>query len=283
MKIKLITLSKTIEKIVIVSVLCVSWVQPGASDLATNSDEESLLAKPAIWSSQEWTANDHPFRAAKTEIDKAVKNGKKPEVVAQACEGQANKRPLQAIAVFRWAYAVDKAVAAKKPFDPEGLRKPLILMRRTMPPHSYEYARLRFLLESSLGGSGSYSLTKMVGERLLQRNPKDVSVKMRMCSILTSSRNPQEPQRALKMAKELVADNSKSANRYLCLGNVYYSLWFRDQQKVQREGAIAAFRQYLKLKPANEPGRERVQGLINLLQRTKDMPYKTKAQPTKSR
>jgi tetratricopeptide (TPR) repeat protein len=163
------------------------------------------------------------------------------------------------------------------------LFEPLYPMRDTVSPQSYEYTRLHFLLESYFFEELFYPSVKAAGERLLRRNPKDTEVKMRMCEVLSYDSTLAGRRRAVTLAKELIHVNPKSAVRYGYLGNVYYGLWIGSQQKPDRDAAIAAFRKYLQLAPTDARRSERMQRLIQLLERSKDIPRKAPATAAKSR
>ncbi|RYZ92627.1 MAG: hypothetical protein EOP06_03705 [Proteobacteria bacterium] len=134
----------------------------------------------------------------------------------------------------------------------------------TPSPRVYNWTRLRFLVDAR---NFPDTLLRPVGERLVQRDPKDYEVKYRLIDTFNPGESKAEKKQALIYAHDLIRLNPKRASGYSALGGVYYRDWLLNKNRTDAGNAIAAYQRYLKIAPPNEPFRRQVTLLIALMRK----------------
>jgi hypothetical protein len=165
-----------------------------------------------------------------------------------------------------------KARKAFTDYDPQYRR--ISLPRQALgfvaSPHAYEFARLRFLMEA--WGAPFPQLEKL-GQRLVHRNPQDYDVKYYLVQVLCTVPTPEAKQQALGYVREFMRANPKKISYWLNLGAVYNFSWYQSRGKNRADGknAIAAYRKYLQLAPADDKKRKGVNEEIAYIQKRQAM------------
>lgn len=228
------------------------------------------LAARFAWADESWSGDDGPYRRIRDEIDCLVTTGQKPEALALTYGVQARTRRSDPEAVFRWAYAA--YVAASVPHlsvaeKYQRLGLSVSTMARPASPHSYQYDRIRYLLEVFISPVGDYHLIQM-GERLLQREPNNREFFYDYVKNLSDggdawdrpySRVHADLQKALSLAKTDLQAHPNDARLYRLIGDVYYAQWRHDNAQANAQSATQAYRRYLQLttEPDNRTHAER--------------------------
>ena len=226
----------------------------------------------------QWEGDNGPFKAMEADVENALKLGKSDGLIKEY-RALAEKKPHQPLDVFRWVYASYRATEAMSASTiKDNLYEPheaMLEIADAASPHTYEFARLLFLVESYFYNQLLYPSEKKLGNRLLQRNPKDLRVQLRMCSVLVDDPKMTEARRAVDIAKSLIAASPKSAARYGWLGNVYYNLWWRSPHAdSDRKSAAAAYRKILELAPKGDPLRPLADKWSKLLDASSRVPLR---------
>jgi len=226
------------------------------------------------WANEPWTGDDTPYQNIERDTDKALASTWSIGNLLEQASVLAQQQPTDPQAQFRWSYMARQVVLAQpKSYDyGSSLQAISVVLAHADSPKTYSYARLRFLL-----GRQNPALTE-VGERLLQRNPNDVSVKYHLSddySALFSERSqlnrdhavdPQLKQRALTLAEQVIAANPSDPDYRRALAAVYVSSFADKKNPQDATNALAAYQQYLKMAPADDSFRPQCQGIVVGLQ-----------------
>lgn len=239
--------------------------------LPAQSKETDMAHRPSVlypknwlhhweWTREQWTGNDEPYRRVRQEIDSAIKKGENPDAVLLRYQEQALKRLSNTKAVFGWGYAAYRANALAHD-GKSRIGYSLDALAQPPSPHSYEYDRLRFWMESQ--DAAWYQLNGL-GQRLLKREPNSYTIRYYVILNLTDSRDYvdrplsrviADMQKAIPLAQTLVAAHPKEPSAYSLLAQASYSLWRLTNNQSDGDRATSAWQQYLKMVPANDPGR----------------------------
>ncbi len=225
------------------------------------------------WTKEEWTADSRPFTLIRRSIDNALTKEAKPAALALRYKAEAQKKPRDPQAQFRWAYAAYRefmaVYAVRYPTGEDSLR----LYRAGVAldvfpapsPRSYEYTRLRFLVQ--VVQFPARELTQ-VGRRLIRHNPQDDEVMYRFLSVLAQIvSTDDERAEYLAIAQKLVQRDPKIAKYHAGLGGAYKTMWQQTKSKADAAKAIAGYRKYLELAPPNALFRKRAQWWIDYIQK----------------
>ena len=218
----------------------------GKRNPATKFNQPVFLPLDWTWSKASWTAPDAPYLNIRREIDTALTKKRLTPSLLVKHEQLARQNPKNALAQFRWGYTLLSAPKAgiklkSSSFD---LYQPITEALQVAEDHSYQYARLRFLL---LYGRFPYVELKDVGKRLLRRNQRDYSVKYYLTRLLSSSPKTEERALALRYAQELIRDNPKRASAYGALATVYEDRLFQLGDIKAADKGVASAKKYLSL------------------------------------
>ncbi len=174
--------------------------------------------------------------------------------LARKYESAAKKAQFDAPTVYRFAYASYRAEqydALYAKSEDDSLARGML--PRLPLPYNYLVARLRFLMESE-GFPEPY--LKVVGERLLQRNPNDYRVEYVLETLLDPSLSEAEKARAFYYANDLVHRYPSKPEVYgLCAKN-YYIAWLATKSPADAKYAIVLYQKYLSIAPPHDPFRQ---------------------------
>ena len=223
------------------------------------------------WTREAWTGDDKPYQQARTEIEGQFIDAKNPELLLQNYKTDALKSPHDTLAQFRWACAAYTYASKKTVKDEVGFRilPSVILALASVPsPHTYDYDRLRFLIQS-FAIVVPYQL-KSIAERLLKKNPEDALVKYALAALLNNSNNSRDRVMAMVYAQQLVNKYPKDAKYYSLLAGFAYTTWFRSKTQTDANKAIAAYQRYLDIAGPDELFRENAQFYVKDIQQMQD-------------
>lgn len=239
----------------------------GMGSIASYSQEPPLAPGAPIvtlgkWATESWTGDDTPYRKIKLAIDRAVAKKTLTAAAMTNYERAADQSPTDPQAQFQWAYASFQAQRLL-PLLPQKVFPWTGVFQRAPFPHSYEIARLAFLMETHGGGEPHL---QSLGERLLVRNPADYDVEYNLVRCIDSSLSPQMRDKALAHANHLMHMRPKYALSYAALGNIYFNIWLGKNDRVAGAKAIKAYQEYLRLGPPDKMGRQTAEKLIKAIQ-----------------
>ncbi len=217
------------------------------------------LTSPWAWTTEEWKGDDRPYARIRTDVDNTVAQGQLTEAVIERYWTEREKNRQDPERLFRWVYAVYKAEQTHPPIHFKQFPGPGAFMYDFSSPPSYEFTRIRFLIDAQYGGEPELVA---VGKRLLRRNPKDYDVQYYLVEAFKPWKSEAEKQEALSYAQDLIRKNPNKPSAYGALGDVYHACWVVKRQPTDAEKAITAYEQYLRLAPLNYESRPATEKII---------------------
>lgn len=225
-------------------------------------DEERFFG----WIKEPWIADDCPYIKIRAQLDKALKDKRFTQATLDKARTSVLQRPADPKAQFRWAYAVYQARYAGIALNEQQVLQDVRVAFASIPsPRSYQYARLRFLVE---GAYHDNPAVKVGGMRLLRRNSKDHEVKFFVIRLLSTG-SAVEQKQALSYAQELVRLYPLRATSHSALARVYVDRWNRDHNSADADKSITEYRKYVDLAPPRDPSRKRIEYLIQIIEQEK--------------
>ena len=214
------------------------------------------------WAREGWTGDNRPYHRVRTEVNRAISQGQKfvKLMTKYKLLAQKSSKPLDK---FRWAYVTYQAAIKGSSFSDKELLHVMKSLRNISSPKTYDYIRLRFLIESR---AWPFRQLKKVGERLAERNPKDYEVKYYLVKILNPGRYLSERQEALRYSRDLIRIAPKRLSAHTALGFTYFKIWLVTKNKDDGDKSIAAYRKYLELAPSNHNFRKQAILTIKMIQ-----------------
>lgn len=238
---------------------CLVSIQIFYQGTSIGSPVSAPIDRSLTWTMERWTASDTPYLKVRQEVDAAISNGTNPDTVLQKAKANARQSPTNALSVFRWAYAAERAGAAQVRSAEKIQRWNGVYEAMAIPqsPHSYEYDRLRYLMtvRRSVGGGTSLAIYHL-GKRLVQHSPNDWQIKERVASILSAIGNKNDRQIALKYAREVCHAQPQVCFNWATLGQAYfYARSTKANDKEYLKQSIAAYKKYLQVAPPEDDWR----------------------------
>lgn len=242
----------------------------------------------ADWTDNSWTANDAAYVKIRHEIDQTLSEGTNPDSLFEKVRKEEQGHLKNPLSVFRLAYVAQRAAyhvyyhlsAGQKANVQSGDRKQFLSRRSkeltarlspanatlfgNLDPHSYEYARLKFLYwkigdEATRGSSGDF----VEAQLLLEKNPHDWEVKQSFSMMLASGNIKSRKEQALKYATQVVHANPNDPTAWETLGSVngyFASVVSKEIFRTKYAPAcLAAYQKCLKLAPADYGSRSTIE------------------------
>jgi hypothetical protein len=207
------------------------------------------------WASEPFDGNDAPFKAIRRGIDALAAKGDDMTALANTYKETAQKKPDDAQAIFRWAYAAFLASHYERYiFIREGILCGVYpAMGQPKNPRSFEYTRLHFFIARLTSSYGQYKDMTELGVRLFRHASKD-DFDLRYFGInsvgaTASLKNPEPLETALPLVLELQKDFPKRVEPICMLGGIYSSLFAITKQASYADKSLQYFRQYLQVVP----------------------------------
>lgn len=248
--------------------LLIAWAQAHAEPKNKN-ERKTITISYWSWLREEWTADEQPYRRIRAAVDKIADAGRLTPAVVRQYKARA-KNWTDPVAQFRWGYAAYKLAKKADFVNQAGVLQEITDALQTawtprpQTPRSYEYARLRFLVMGMLQPDRDL---RVVGERLLSRNPNDYEVEYLFVSVLSPGITAKEKQQALFHIQALLRKYpQKRARIHSLLGGVHYKLWVVSQSQADADKAVAAYRQYLRLASPHDKWRQNAMQMIKHIQ-----------------
>ena len=247
------------------ALFCLLLAVPSDGQKAGMKKETPYYMRPQFaWTQDAWTADEKPFQSARVALVMAQQQHKDMLALAKQYGLAAKKKPSDALTAFKWGYAVWLAynygintAANAELFDACNA------LERTPSPHSYQYDRLRYLIDACNSRRG----VKELGERLLKRNPNDFYVIYYQIDLLTPGLVAADKKEAFDLCNKIIHDYPKDANGYERMASVYQRLWWVSANKSDAQMTIDYYRKGETLLPANNPNRAKYNELISQTER----------------
>lgn len=228
---------------------------------SSSATQEPIVDMPA-WATEPWTGNDQPYEKIEAEVDKIFSQNKMTRALLTQYQTTADKKLKDPQAQFRWYYASLRARESHPAILQKIYPGPAVLERPAFP-HSYQYSRIGFLVETEDGPSPNY---KDLGVRLLRQHPQDYELEYHLAICFDPSRSPEAKQEALTYAQDLIRMKPNDTRSYATLAHVYYYCWSVSKNKDDADKAISAYQQYLQLGPRNVDSRKLAENIIKEIQ-----------------
>ena len=239
-----------------------------AQSLATHGDSSVHLPQRTGWVFEKWSANDKVFPLINKQLQKKILASHDAVSITAAYGELFKKTPKSTVLLFKWGMSTYYASKTKSstwfPTDSDLLLTSLDVIPS---PHSFQYDRMRFLIQSHFRGE---DFLKTMGLRLLKVNPGDDEVKSSMFPVLNIVGNPRDGQLALDFANELIAKHPANPRWHAMLGSTYNLISVRTNKRLDCEKAITAYQDYLKLAKKTDPFYSHAEYMISVIK--KNMP-----------
>ena len=214
----------------------------------------------SAWMNETWSSKD-PYKRLRVNIDaKWARTTNHADLLSQYRQ-EAEIQPSDSQKLFKWAYSLYLYIGQMKKRDMRQLNLAKKKLEAFPAQNSYEYSRMRFLIESLIFPSPAL---KKVGLQLLKRNKNDIDVNYYILDTLDITA-PQERGIALSSAKSLVRLSPKRASSYAALGWIYFRVWRQTKSEQDKKQAVANYQTYLKLAPTNDTFRPQAMKIIAVL------------------
>lgn len=193
------------------------------------------------WTKEQWTGDERPFTNVRKEIDAAIKAGKDRRSIYYEYSKRSQENFNDRRAAFARAYAKYRAGAIKLTEPSElGANSAEARLADMGRPYTYEYMRVRFLLEVS---ESPFAYYKRLGERLLRRNPDDYDVIYCQMNVLEPGVSDEDDAQVLVLANQLSRLRPKDPHTDFALGWAYERRYMGSEGQSDFDNAVVAYRQ----------------------------------------
>lgn len=184
--------------------------------------------------SKPWSASDKPFLLAAQQVEKALsaQNGD-VDAVYQQCEQAVQSQPSDTTR-YGWAYIAWKSYRRSR--ESRVLRKPLVEMQKHYVP-SYQYTKMLLCLQLH-GDFNNVKLMEPVGQRLLKRNPADLTVQSQMADLLDGLPTQSARKQAIALTSDLIKHDPKSFDYRIQLAFIYNQWWLWESLVKDNKAAL---------------------------------------------
>jgi tetratricopeptide (TPR) repeat protein len=220
----------------------------------------SELTANSAWESEPWTGDDRPFAEARASIDRAFKATNDLSSHLTEYETLAKAHPDNSLYQFQWAYAFLLQGSIPHQTARDGMAM-VIAIAGARQPHTYDYARLRFIYQP-VGLEG-----RTLALRLLEKDADDVYVREAYAGILSASKSRDDEELAVKTIQDLVDKRHDIPGACQILAGVYANVGFLEKNPDYYKKSIDASNLFLKLTPSYDWRRAAALHSIDVLQR----------------
>ncbi len=280
-------MKKKIVGTVILSVIVVYAYADGAN---SNSKTQAVSAKkttsgnplntqdaslPTNYSfvSEPWTGDNKPYHVIRVRVDRAISKGQNPDALLLPAKIAAQKKPSDPKAQFLWGYIAYQAQTtdlkrAQLISDRTGQQTATLIalnkldfvreaLAKATSPHANDYSRLRFLVGANTDQAGEE--IKPLGVRLLHHDPTDYTVEGILISLLQPGVVPGDMALGLALIKDSMHRYPARLEPHEQLCTLYNNYWSGNGfRRADAERAIAEYKAYLAILPANYPFRQNI-------------------------
>ena len=213
------------------------------------------------WTTDTWNGDDKPYQQARNSIDQAVAADQNLAVRLNRYKVQAQSKPNDPLALFRWAYVAYQVMLTQKSriAKVKALDGVQEAFYHTPSAHTYNYARMQFLIVNFYV---PYRQAVPVAERLLKTNADDYLVNYTLASIYLESYASPDFYRAFTICNRLKHLYPKKASVYALTGEAYVLRWYQEKNPAFAQGVVENYNSYLGLAAPNDDFRPRAQSII---------------------
>jgi len=254
----------------IVAVSLFVWLPLAGNSVAC--EEPAMTMQAAIgWTVDSLDGNDASFNHIRQQIDAYISKGNKASSLVQKYKKTSQQHPNNAEAMFRWAYTTYLASDHWQ----TNVQKTHVLcgiyaaMGQPENPHSFEYARLRFILAKlDSRYSGRKEINELGGPLLSKALKSDFDLRYFGINALAEIINAKQPdiwQKCLHLTLELRKDFPKKVESIRMLGGLYSSRFVLTKESAYADQSLKYYREYLSIAPKNYSMRNHVLDMIRIV------------------
>ncbi len=222
-----------------------------------------LILPSLSWANQPWTGDNRPYHAIRIQVDHLAEQGKLTPSMLQANFKAWQQTPRDPLKLFQWAYADSMAVRYLPNLPPRP--QPGDGAFEACPdPHTYDYERVRFLLNWETHENALLPLAK----RLLQHDPKDYPVQYALAGRYGGRDTPAEKAASLARAQRLLAQYPHKPEIYSLIAGIYCDHWIFQKNKEDARKAIFYYQKYLQIASVDNPWRKQASFWVATLTRS---------------
>lgn len=223
-----------------------------------NAAKTPTIYPSTSWASKPWSGDNKPYHEARVQIDNSAARGKLNLDVVATYYKLWLQTPGNPLALFRWAYANDVVVARFRNLPPHP--SPADGAFGQCPdPHTYDYERIRYLIN----WSGNEIVLLSLAKRLLAHDPNDYPIQFNLASRYGGNDSPVEKAASIARAMRLLAQYPHKPEIYSILAGIYCDHWLFQKNAADGQKAIFYYNKYLQLAPADDPWRKQAKYWIN--------------------
>ncbi len=233
------------------------------------------------WAAQPWTGDDRPYQKIRADVQKRLKSGKDPAEILADYKAKMDNAPKDPQAMFGWGYARWRIFTWSNGYRQQygDLSDLPDALAAVSFPKTYNYARLRFLIQAQVRAMPQL---QELGERLVRKDPTDIDAKFLLIAVLKQIPSLTQNQEAVRLTQELIDKNPKEPVYWQTLGVLHEAAYMDfGFKKSDGDKAITAFQKRLELAPPDDDQRDNIERAIKGLKDTEaenfDIPARSKA------
>ena len=220
-----------------------------------------LVTRMWDWTTDAWDGNDKPYQQARTVIDQSVAAHHNLAALLGQYKAQAQRRPDDSLALFRWAYTGYQTMLVEKSriaqfHALDGIQE---MFYHTPSAHTYNYARIQFLIGEFYTPNHQ---AVPVAKRLLKVSKNDYQVQYCLASIYLNDYVHPNFGEVLAICDYLKRLYPKKSSLYTLSGEAYVLRWHQERNPVFAQSVVDNYKKYLKLAPPDDEFRKRAQSII---------------------
>ena len=219
------------------------------------------------WAFEQWTGDDAPYAAVRSQIEHAANAGQPPLSLVSQYAAQAKREPNNPLAQFAWAYTVrlaDKALPTSKAMADLRFAAELAISEAPQP-HTYNYDRLHYLIWILGGGGGPSYYLRDLTTRLLKKDPNDFPVLLGQALIYTQNREKAPKQHGYVLIQQMIKKYPNKPEVYDALACWYYTQYMFYHNPDNYQQAMKYYRKALEMYPVMSARRTDLPAVMSYL------------------
>ena len=213
------------------------------------------------WTTEPWNGDNMPYHQARAAIDKVADVGQGLDGLLVKYRTHSQSHLDDPLAAFRWAYTAYRIMLTRNTTvtQHQALGGVEEALRQADSPHTYDYARIRFLTGEFYT---SHREAVPIAEKLLKENNDDYQVAYCLASIYLNDYVHPKIAEALSICDHLRQVYPKKSSLYTLAGEAYVLWWYEDKKPSHAYGVIENYQRYLQLATPHDEFKPRAEGII---------------------
>jgi hypothetical protein len=241
---------------------CVSHAEPPITNFSPANPLSTSIV--TAWTVEPWSGDDKPYTAIRDQLYNKLKQGRDMTILVKQYRSTLEKKPYDPRLVFSLAYSTYQADGQNPAFAQAGGDVAAVeAITSIATTHTYEFARIRFLLTTR---NDPRHLWKDVGARLLRRDPSDYAVQFAYVQVLDPGQYPHERQEGLAVFQKMKQEKPEYQGLLALESNFYFKIALGTKSQADEDSWIVISREYMATLPATDLRRLRCEKSIKLFQ-----------------